>query len=201
MRALVKLRRHLLVRFAHDDTRRVPAVEFALILPLLLLLYLGSIEASSLLHGRPAHRGDRLDGRGPRGALESRRHAVRQIRRCRTISPRRRGILTPYSTTSLTQVVSFVSVTAAGVAKVVWSCAYNGGIARLANTTYVAADQHEEPRTNTAKGGYLSRLGRRATPTSRCWGWCSLRRSTSTTKLCSCRASAEIAAPASGCPT
>lgn len=154
MRALVKLRRHLLVRFAHDE-RAVAVVEFALILPLMLLLYLGSIEASSLLtvDRRIEVIASTVADLVARWNPGDTPFAKSDMQDYFTAS---QGILTPYSTSNLTQVVSFVSVTAAGVAKVVWSCGFNGGVARGTNTTYVLQTNMKNLVTNTGKSsGYL----------------------------------------------
>ena len=63
------------------------------------------------------------------------------------------GIMTPYATTGLKQVVGVVKVTSAGVATVEWSCGWNGGTARVVN------DPYPLPATKQmnviARGGYL----------------------------------------------
>jgi Flp pilus assembly protein TadG len=154
MRAILKLRRHLLKRFAHDE-RAVAVVEFALILPLMLLLYLGSIEASSLLtvDRRIEVIASTVADLVARWNPGDTPFAKGDLQDYFTAS---QGILTPYSTAGLTQVVSFVSVTSAGVATVVWSCGYNGGLARAPNSAYDVKPNMKNLVTNTGtSSGYL----------------------------------------------
>ena len=53
-----------LVRFARDR-RGVSAVEFAMLLPLMLTLYLGTVEISQGVAHRPQGDADDAHGRGP----------------------------------------------------------------------------------------------------------------------------------------
>ncbi|MBU1305031.1 MAG: pilus assembly protein, partial [Alphaproteobacteria bacterium] len=126
--------RRLLTRFA-GNTAGVAAVEFALILPFLLTLYLGSIEASSLytvdrrvevISSTVADlvaRWNPNEGTIPTNTLDDYFKAAE-------------AILTPYSPTGMTQVVSVLQVSSAGLAKVVWSCSYNGGTSLPKDSTY-----------------------------------------------------------------
>lgn len=126
--------RDIFARFGRTD-RGVAAVEFALIAPFLLLLYMGSIEASSLytvnrrvivISGTLADlvaRWNPTDGTMPTTTMRDYFRASQ-------------GIITPYSITSLRQVVTSFSVSATGVTKVLWSCGYNGGTARPVNAVY-----------------------------------------------------------------
>lgn len=154
MRALLRLRRRLLTRFAHDE-RAVAVVEFALILPIMLLLYLGSIEASSLLtvDRRVEVIASTVADLVARWNPGDTAFSKSDMQDYFTAS---QGILTPYPTGPLTQVVSFVHVTAAGVAKVVWSCGFNGGVARANNSTYNLQTNMTNLVTNTGQSsGYL----------------------------------------------
>lgn len=104
----------------------VAAVEFALILPVLLLLYLGSIEASSLFTvdrrvevisttmADLVARWNPNEGPITQAVLGDYFGAAE-------------GIIVPYDDGALTQVVSLLEVDADGVAQVVWSCGFNGG--------------------------------------------------------------------------
>jgi hypothetical protein len=111
-------------RFA-EDSRAVAAVEFALILPFLLMLYLGSIEASSLIT---------VDRRvnivsGTIGDLVSRwdpRAGAMTAGEVTDYFSASANILYPYSTGDLEQTVSFVEVKADGTTEVIWSCSYAG---------------------------------------------------------------------------
>jgi Flp pilus assembly protein TadG len=154
MRAILRLRRRLLTRFAHDE-RAVAVVEFALILPLMLLLYLGSIEASSLLtvDRRIEVVASTVADLVARWNPGDTPFAKSDMKDYFTAA---QGILTPYPTGALTQVVSFVSVTSAGAAKVVWSCGFNGGTARAVNSTYNLQTNMKNLVTNTGKtSGFL----------------------------------------------
>lgn len=120
------------------DTRAVAAVEFALILPPLLLLYMGSIEASSLFTvdrrvqiisgtvGDLVARWDPEAGSIPSATLTDYFEASEVI-------------ITPYSNATLKQVVSVVQVASDDTTSVVWSCGYNGGVKRTTGTPYALA--------------------------------------------------------------
>jgi Flp pilus assembly protein TadG len=113
----------------------VAAVEFALILPFLLALYFGSMEASALftadkrINSISATVGDLIsqwdpnDGKLPTTTLTDYFNAST-------------GLITPYSSVGVKIVVSLVEVKADGSTKVLWSQGYGGGTARTVNTTY-----------------------------------------------------------------
>jgi Flp pilus assembly protein TadG len=144
--------RQRFARFA-DNERGVAAVEFALILPLLLTLYLGSIEASSLFTvdrrvevisttlADLIARWNPNQGAIPTATLKDYFAAAE-------------GILVPYPTDELTQVVSFLNVTSAGVATVAWSCGNNGGTARGINSSYPLEEKMRKlvTESNTTSG-------------------------------------------------
>lgn len=122
--------RKLISRFWRDG-KAVAAVEFALILPVLIVLYLGSIEGSQLIT---------VDRRvtmisGALGDLVARSQ--------KTILPSdidkyfvmTNTMMAPVNSTGLKQVVSSVYLKA-GVAKVQWSRGYGGGTKRAANSTF-----------------------------------------------------------------
>jgi Flp pilus assembly protein TadG len=121
-------------RFAAAQ-RGVAVVEFALVVPVLLVLYLGSIEASSLytvdrrITTISSTLGDlvsRADGELEQSDLDDYFDAAA-------------GILIPYSTTGLQQVVSLISVAADGRTSVKWSRTPAGGTARTIGSTYPLA--------------------------------------------------------------
>lgn len=141
--------RNLLHRFRRNESG-VAAVEFALILPILLLLYMGSIEASSLytvdrridvISNTTAD----LVARWNSGTTAIPSNTLRDYFRASA------GIITPYSTNGLKQVVSLLQVSNAGEARVVWSCAYNGGAALAVNSIYTLGEDTQ----NLSRGGYL----------------------------------------------
>lgn len=135
MRALLRKWQILIRRFQRSRTGAA-AVEFALILPFMLTLYVGSVEASSLftvdrrvsvISASVADLVSRWDqstkGNMPSATLTDYFKAAA-------------GIMIPYSTTGLKQVISSVKVDASGNGKVVWSIGYNGAAARAANSNY-----------------------------------------------------------------
>jgi Flp pilus assembly protein TadG len=132
MRALVSFIR----RFGRED-RGAAAVEFALILPFLIVLFMGSIEASSLItvdrrvnviSGTVGDLIARWDSKGGTNPV-----ATTTLKDYFTAS---QGIMYPYSVTALKQTVSVIKITSGGVATVTMSCGYNGGSARAANSAF-----------------------------------------------------------------
>ena len=124
----------LLGRF-HRNERGVAAVEFALIMPVLLLLYFGSMEASVLftadkrVNTISATVGDLVAQWDPStGTIDA--------ATLTTYFTAATGIMTPYSTTGLKQVVSLVFVNSAGVTNVLWSKASGGGTVRTVGQPY-----------------------------------------------------------------
>jgi Flp pilus assembly protein TadG len=108
------------------------AVEFALILPIMLSMYLGSIELSSVFT---------VDQRviniaGTVGDLVARADASIDSTTLNDYFQAAQAIIAPYSTTGLKQVISVVSVNASNVTKVEWSKGYNGGSAMTVGNPY-----------------------------------------------------------------
>jgi Flp pilus assembly protein TadG len=130
-------RRHwnMIIRRFGRNTEGAAAVEFALILPFLLLLYVGSIEASSLIT---------VDRRvnvisGTVGDLVARWDSAADpltLAELTDYFKASAGILFPYADSGLRQVVSFLKVENDGTTAVVWSCGYNGGSKRTAGSAY-----------------------------------------------------------------
>jgi Flp pilus assembly protein TadG len=126
------------------------AVEFALITPFLITLYMGTIELSDLIavdrrvtviSGTTGDLVARTDGNLPPATLTDYFKASE-------------GIIMPYSKTGLKQVVTLVSVNTATppVTTVKWSQAYNGGTARTVGQPYAGLTTSI---TNLAKGSYI----------------------------------------------
>lgn len=105
-------------RFA-SDVRAVAAVEFALILPLLISLYLGTIEATVLY--AVDHKVATVAA--TMGDLVSREKDEITGTELTTYFTAAATIMRPYPTTGLGQVVSLLNIDADGVATVKWSVA------------------------------------------------------------------------------
>jgi Flp pilus assembly protein TadG len=124
-------------RFGHEQ-RAVAAVEFALILPLLLLLYFGSIEAAALftvdkrVNSVAATVGDLVSQWDPGdGDLGTGTGSV-----LADYLAAATAIMSPYSDGGLRIVVSLVQVRADGSTKILWSRANAAGTARSAGGSY-----------------------------------------------------------------
>lgn len=120
----MKALRHLLARLALERAGAA-AVEFALILPVMLLLYLGTMEASALIS---------TDRRvqiiaGSVGDLVARTDSQIGAATLRDYFKASEAIIAPYRPGALVQTVSMVQINAQGVARVVWSRRYLGGAA------------------------------------------------------------------------
>jgi len=142
--------RDLVTRFRRS-TEAVAAVEFALILPLLVTLYFGTVEAAQLytVDRRVATVASTM------ADLVSREKTCITTATLTSYFSAATGIMQPYSTTALKQVVSFLAVSSTGTVTVKWSSPYGtGATARtvgvttaLANTT-TAAQINSLARTN-----------------------------------------------------
>jgi len=131
---LVRQLRSIMERFARED-RAVAAVEFALIMPFLITLYFGSIEAAALftadkrVNSISATVGDLISQWDPKsGLLPS-----ATINDYLAASS---GIMTPYTTAGLKIVVSLVEVKSDGTTKVLWSKANSNGTVRTVNSSF-----------------------------------------------------------------
>jgi Flp pilus assembly protein TadG len=130
----------------------VAAVEFALIMPLMLTLYLGSLELSQLIT---------VDQRvtniaGTVGDLVSRSNGTVTAASLTDYFTAATAIISPLPTTGLTQVVTEYSIDATtGKATVKWSRAYNGGTAKLAGTVYNASTVVPVSMTSISKGSWV----------------------------------------------
>lgn len=143
----------LLHHFANSE-RAVAAVEFAMILPVMLVLYLGSIEASSLYT---------VDRRvttisSTMGDLVSQADDVIAPDDIDDYFEAAEGILIPYSQANLQQVVSLIEIRNNGATKIVWSCA-SGGSAHSPGDSYPAlaanSQMNQIARGTGSNKGYL----------------------------------------------
>ncbi len=107
------------------------AVEFALVLPIMLLVYVGTLEASTLIT---------MDRKvqsvaGAVGDLVARADERITASQMQDLFRAASGIMTPYSPTQVRQVVTAVDVAADGTTTVVWTRQYF-------NNTYSATTPH-----------------------------------------------------------
>ncbi len=114
-----------------NDSRAVAAVEFALILPVLLFVYIGVAETSrltimdrrlSVVAGSVGDLVARADGSVARSTVDDYFAAAEFT-------------MAPYPSGDLKQVVSSVEVDNNGIATIEWSRGYNGGIAHAIGST------------------------------------------------------------------
>jgi Flp pilus assembly protein TadG len=124
-------------RFRANDTG-VAAVEFALIMPFLLALYFGSMEASALftadkrVNTISATVGDLVSQWDPNGNPSSIPEAT-----LTGYFDAARAIISPYPAAGLKQVVSLIFVSSTGDTTVLWSVANGtGATARTVNTSF-----------------------------------------------------------------
>ena len=139
------------------------AVEFALILPALLILYMGAIEVSQVVTV------DRKisAATGALGDLVARNDEQISAATLNDYFAAVGLILTPFSAEDLKQLVTLVYIDADGDAEVVWSVGYNGATAKVANAPYplpseitdIAREMHivvsEAQRAYQPWGGYV----------------------------------------------
>jgi Flp pilus assembly protein TadG len=115
-----------------DDERGVSAVEFAMLLPLMLTLYLGTVEISQ---GIAADRKVTLTARTV-ADLVSQVSSVNNADMTNSLSAAA-AVMAPFSTTKLMVTVTSVSIDAGGTATVVWSDALNGSPRAVGSTVTV----------------------------------------------------------------
>src|SRR5829696_6877076 len=111
---------HSFVRFA-QDRRGVSAVEFAMLLPLLITLYLGSVEISQ---GVGIDRKVTLTSRTV-GDLASQVSSINNADMTNLLNAAS-SVLAPYDVSKLKVTISAVTIDANGVAKIAWSDTKNG---------------------------------------------------------------------------
>ena len=120
--------RRLLRRF-HSDKRGVSAVEFAMLLPLMITLYIGGVEVSQAI---AVDRKVTLVAR-TLGDLVAQSTSVNSTEMSNILNAAS-SVVQPYSSSLIKVTVSRVDVDANKVAKVVWSKTKNG-TARAVNST------------------------------------------------------------------
>lgn len=134
-----------------DDIRAVAAVEFALIVPLLIGLYLGTIEAATLYsadHKVATVASTMAD-------LVSREKGEIKASALASYFTAASSIMHPYSTTGLVQTVSLLTIDTDGVAKVKWSRADGAPAGRTVDSIYPLAADTEINVLARGAGGWL----------------------------------------------
>ncbi len=118
---------NLLSRFKHAN-QGVAAVEFALILPLMLLIYLGTLEASRAIsyHNRIISITSAL------GDLVAQTENNITSTMLNDYFKAAQTIIAPYPATEVKQIITNVYVNPAGQTSIVWSRGFNGGSPRSA---------------------------------------------------------------------
>lgn len=129
----------------------VAAVEFALILPVMLTMYIGSIELSQAFS---------MDQRvitiaGTVGDLVARTNGAISPSTLTSYFQAAQAIMGPYSTTELQQVVSVVAVDSTGNTSVEWSEGYNGGTPQVCNQPYGGAHPIPAAMVDIAEGNIV----------------------------------------------
>ena len=123
MRRLFVEARNLFARLLHS-TSGVAAVEFALVVPIMLAVYVGCAEAASLLT---------VDRKvqsvaGAVGDLVARSNQSLTRSQMEDYFRAATSIMTPYDITGLTQTVTAVTVNDEGEASVLWSVSFADGV-------------------------------------------------------------------------
>lgn len=130
----------------------VAAVEFALVLPIMLTLYIGSVEASAVI----AMDRKLQSVTGALGDLVARSDKKISAASLADYFEAASGIMTPHSTDELKQVVTEVEVRANGTTRVVWSREYRNGAVSV-GTKHIAEASYNLPvsMTNIARGSFV----------------------------------------------
>ena len=120
--------RRPLIKLAADD-RGVSAVEFAMLLPVMITLYLGTVELSQGIAA------DRKVAMTARTAAD----LVSQVSAVNTgdmtnVMNASSTVMAPYSSANLKVTVTSVTIDANSVAKVAWSCTYHGTARAVGST-------------------------------------------------------------------
>ena len=122
-----------LARFA-EERRGLAAVEFAMLLPVMLTLFLGSVEVST---GVAIQRKVSLTARAL-ADLSSQYTSIANADMTNILNASS-DIIAPYPAAKLSSVVSELSVNGQGVATVVWSDALNGTARNVGDTVTIPA--------------------------------------------------------------
>ena len=125
------------------DERGVSAIEFALIAPTLLVLYVGAVEFGNALTV------DRRVGLVATTAADLvAQKKTTSNSELQDIGNAATSILTPYSTSPLKIVLTSVVADQNNKGKVAWSYGYNGGSARAKNSSYTVPEGLTQPNSS-----------------------------------------------------
>lgn len=124
------------------DERGVAAVEFALIVPILITLYLGMVEFSRAI---TADR--KVTSVSSATADLVARTTAMNTAEMNNIFQAATSIMTPYSASPLNMVVTAVNIDAGGIAKVDWSKGYQGGSPKTDGATVTLPNGLATPNT------------------------------------------------------
>lgn len=119
------------------------ALEFALVMPILLGLYLGLIASSQAMS---TYR--KLTDATVEAANVASQYTTMSTGDPSLILGATSQIMTPLSTTPLSGVLSLISTDANNNATVTWSCGYNGGTALTANASFAMNSNVKQPNTS-----------------------------------------------------
>lgn len=144
----------LIRRFAGAQAG-VAAVEFALLVPIMIVVYMGTTEASALIT---------MDRKvqsvaGSVGDLVARENGTISSTTLQDYFQASSGIMTPYTTTDIKQIITSVEVKVDGTTNVAWSREYLNGVMSV-GTTYeqnkpYARAEDMASMTDIAKGSYV----------------------------------------------
>ena len=135
------------VRRFQASQSAVAAVEFALILPILLLLYLGIVEASRAI----SYDKRVVTSTSAMGDLVARSQGSITVAQLNDFFEAARIIIAPYSAADLSQVVTSVYVDDDGDTSVRWSRGYNGGVVHAVGDPY----DLPEALTDVTRDGFV----------------------------------------------
>lgn len=129
----------------HQCKQGIASVEFALILPIMLALFMGSIEVSQLVV---------IDRKvsniaGTMGDLVAQSEDAISTATINDYFNASDHIIAPYATSKLQQIITCVRLDSAGDATVVWSRAHNGATAYTTNASFTIPDSISAVATDT----------------------------------------------------
>lgn len=135
------------IRRFFKQSHAVAAVEFALVFPFMLFLYVGTSELGQAII---VDRKVTVVSAGL-GDLVARVNSSFSMAELNDYFAAAEATMAPYDTTKLKQVVTCVYVNAYGATNIVWSKGYNGGTAHTKNTSYALSNEMK----NISKDGYV----------------------------------------------